>query len=110
MKSTRMVQLQLHAMSIECNRSVIVMEDVMIRIPDRQEVLLFRALERELKKRATDILSDEQRYMIVADFVSKYDFSNSALAHKSASGWADMILSELEIEAKKEGVCGQKTD
>ena len=63
--------------------------------PTKQQILLFKAVNRELEKRTKDSLSDEARYIIVSRFVSDYDFSNSALAHKSAGGWADMLVSEL---------------
>ena len=57
--------------------------------------MLFSIVNRELKKRTSDSLSDAARAIIVADFVKNYDFNNSALAHKSAGGWAQMIASEL---------------
>ena len=63
--------------------------------PSKQQILLFKAVNRELKKRTQDSMSDEARYIIVSNFVSNYDFSNSALAHKSAGGWADMLISEM---------------
>jgi hypothetical protein len=67
----------------------------LITRPSKQQVLLFKAVNRELKMRAGDALSDEERFIIVSNFVSSYDFSNTALGHKSAGGWADMIISEL---------------
>ena len=68
---------------------------VIIRRPSKRERLLYQAIERELNKRAGDSLSDTERHIIVANFISNYDFTNPALSHKSAGGWADMILSEL---------------
>lgn len=65
--------------------------------PTKEQQLLFSAVNRELKKRSEGRLSDEARYMLVSNFVSNYDFTNSALAHKSAGGWADMLLSELDL-------------
>ncbi len=64
--------------------------------PSKQQILLFKAVNREMEKRTKETLSDEERCMIVSKFVDGYDFSNSALAHKSAGGWADMLISELE--------------
>ena len=61
--------------------------------PTKQQILLFQAIDEELKKKSS--LSDTVRYIIVSRFVDNYDFSNSAIQHKSASGWADMILSEI---------------
>lgn len=66
-----------------------------ITIPSEQQILLFKAVNREMEKRTKDSMCDEARYMIVSNFVNNYDFSNSALAHKSAGGWADMLISEL---------------
>ena len=68
---------------------------VNIAMPSKQQILLFKAVNRELEKRTKGSLSDEARYIIVSNFVSNYDFTNSALAHKSASGWADMLISEM---------------
>ena len=64
--------------------------------PSKQQILLFKAVNRELEKRTKDTLTDEARYLIVSKFVNEYDFSNTALAHKSAGGWADMLISELD--------------
>jgi len=64
--------------------------------PTAKQEMLFRAVDEEIAKRTNiEILSDAARYMIVSDFVKKYDFSNSALSHKSPGGWAKLILSEI---------------
>ncbi len=63
-------------------------------LPTNEQILLFNSIDEELKLRSD--LSESQRHLIAADFVLNYDFSNTALAHKSAGGWAQMILSELE--------------
>ena len=63
--------------------------------PTREQEMLFSVINRELKKRTSESLSDNARALIVADFVRSYDFSNSAIAHKSAGGWAQMIASEI---------------
>lgn len=67
--------------------------------PSKQQTLLFRAIDRELQRRSGELLSNEERYIIVSNVVSNYDFSNTALGHKSAGGWADMIMSELGLDA-----------
>ncbi len=64
--------------------------------PSKQQIMLFKAVNRELEKRTKDSLTNEDRYIIVSNFVSNYDFSNTALAHKSAGGWADMLISEIQ--------------
>ena len=63
-------------------------------LPTNEQILLFNSIDEELKLRSD--LSESQIHLIAADFVLNYDFSNTALAHKSAGGWAQMILSELE--------------
>lgn len=64
--------------------------------PTKQQTLLFSAVNIELKKRANNTLTEEERYMIVSNFVYGFDFTSGTLAHKSAGGWVDMILSEIE--------------
>ena len=66
-----------------------------IKRPSEEQCILFEAIDRELKKKAGNILSDTERVLMAAEFVQNYDFANSALAHKSAGGWANLILSEL---------------
>ena len=61
---------------------------------ENKRFVLFQTIEEEIKKRKPS-LSDEERYIIVAKFVNGFDFTNSALQHKSAGAWADMIISEL---------------
>lgn len=63
--------------------------------PTTEQILLYKAVNRELEKRTKDSLSDEERNIIVSRFVDSYDFSNVALQHKSASGWAKMLISEI---------------
>lgn len=65
--------------------------------PTEEQLLMFMAVNRELKKRTRDVLTDDERALIVASFVENYDFTNSALSHKSASGWANYLVATLKI-------------
>ena len=71
-----------------------------IKNPTDEQILLYKAVNRELKKLANDTLSEEARSIIVSRFVDNFDFDNAALQHKSAGGWAQMIMSELTRETK----------
>ena len=64
--------------------------------PTKQQEILFSAINRELAKRTS--ISDDARHIIVARFVDNYDFSNSAAAHKSASGWAQYLTMKYELK------------
>ncbi len=61
--------------------------------PTKEQTMLFDAIDEEMKQCSS--LSTAERSMIVSDFVMKFDFSNSAAQHKSAKGWADMLLYSL---------------
>ena len=65
--------------------------------PSKEQILLFEAIYKELRSRAKDKLTDTERALVVSEFVQNYDFDNSALMHKSSSGWAELILKDLGI-------------
>ena len=71
------------------------LEEKVITVPSRREELLFSAVEHELSKRTQERLSENARHIVVAKFVTDYDFNNSAIAHKSAAGWADLLVERL---------------
>jgi hypothetical protein len=71
-----------------------------ITMPTREQEMLFSAVDEELKARTDDSISEDKRKMIVAQFVAGYDFSNTAIAHKSASSWARMIIDKFELQEK----------
>ena len=64
-------------------------------IPNKDKVLLFNALNEELKRRGS--LEETTRYILAARFVDGFDFDNTAMQHKSVGGWANMILEEIEF-------------
>ena len=63
--------------------------------PNEDQLILFGAINRELKKRANGILNDDECTFIAANFAKNYDFNNSALSHKSAGSWAKLLLSKI---------------
>ena len=64
--------------------------------PTEEQRLMYASVLRELKKRSNGTLSVEEIALIVANFVNNYDFSNPAIAHKSAGGWAKLLVRSLE--------------
>ena len=59
-------------------------------LPSKQQELLFSAIDREMAK-STNISES-------ARFVDSYDFSNTAANYKSASGWAQYLISEYGLK------------
>ena len=66
--------------------------------PNNDQIVLFHAVERELKERSDGILTDAECTFIAANFANNYDFSNPAISHKSAGGWAKLLLSQIQAE------------
>ena len=64
-------------------------------IPDENQLIMFRAINRELQKRAEGKLTADECTFIAACFAKNFDYSNSAIGHKSAGSWAKMLLSKL---------------
>lgn len=65
--------------------------------PDQYMCWLYEEVNEELKSRIPE-LSEAERAIIVARFVDRFDFDNTASAHKSAGGIADMLISELNLK------------
>ena len=65
--------------------------------PDQYMCWLYEEVNDELKVRVPE-LSEAERAIIVARFVDRFDFDNTASAHKSAGGIADMLISELDFD------------
>lgn len=63
--------------------------------PNENQLTLFNAVNRELKKRANGKINDDECAFIAATFARNYDFSNSSLGHKSAGSWAKMLLKKV---------------
>jgi hypothetical protein len=69
-----------------------------IVMPTREQEMLFIAIDEALKERIGMSISENKRRLIVAKFVYGYDFTNTAIVHKSAGSWARMIIEKLGIE------------
>ena len=64
--------------------------------PDQYMCWLFDDLNAEMEKRAPE-LCDAERAILITRFIDRFDFENTASAHKSAGGIAELILSEYGI-------------
>ena len=68
----------------------------MIKRPSREQVVLYDSICAEVKKRSKH-LSDSEIALVTAKFVNDFDFASNPAQRDSAGGWADMILSEIEL-------------
>lgn len=73
-----------------------------IKHPTQEQTLLYSAVRREFARLSETRYSEEFIDLVVSNFVWQYDFKNTALAHKSPGGWAQMLLLELGTTEERE--------